>query len=180
MGYDLWQTMAGILAPYQRYKNNRPTTSTAPLPPLLALPSELQLQIISYFSNTENPVDPEPTLIILRRTHRIFRDIIPSAPYGPPVLNVLDLRSSRYNKLLLAEHKYPYLFPRKMLPCYGCQRVLNRSAFKEWDNLSPGRVFCGGGDYGHGGLLPDTPTRSLPPRGPGTRKCSQCVPAECW
>lgn len=127
-----------------------------PLAPLLALPNELKLQIISYIPDKE---DPEPTLIILRHTHRIFRDIIPPRPYGPPVPFNSTLREARKKRLLQAEHKYPQLIPRKMLPCYRCLYVLDRLEFDLFEGGMPG-----------GGRL-----KSLGYRKAHTRFCSRCV-----
>lgn len=106
-----------------------------PLAPLLALPTELQLHIISYIPNKE---DPEPTLIILRRTHRTFRDIIPPAPYGALGPFNSTLWEARKGRLLQAEHKYPDLIPRKMLPCYRCLCVLDHLDFDLFEEGLPG------------------------------------------
>ena len=127
-----------------------------PLAPLQALPTELKLQIISYIPDKE---DPEPTLIILRRTHRTFRDIIRPAPYGPPVPFNTTLREARKNRLLQAEHKYPHLIPRNMLPCYRCLCVLDHLKFDLLEGEMPG-----------GGR-----TKFLGYREAHTRFCSRCV-----
>ena len=122
MGYGIWQTMAGMLTPNQRYKKNRPTkprtTSTAPLPPLLALPLELKLQILTYLTDTKHC-----SLVILRRTHSSFRHIIPrdritSSP-----------RAIKTVQLVFAEDNLSYLFPHDYYPCYFCFRALPGSKF---------------------------------------------------
>ena len=83
-------------------------------PPLLALPTELKLHIITYLY-----VDQTPNLACLRRTHTSFRDIIPKS----------DVRSTSpapllRHQLLDAELNYPYLLPVDHYPCYKCTAVL--------------------------------------------------------
>lgn len=114
-------------------------TSPTRLPPLLRLPNELKLHIFSYFSEAE---DFEPTLIILRRTHRAFRDIIPPIPYGPPRRGDLACTKSREQKLLVAENRanrHLYLIPPNMFPCYWCLLVLDSSAFGTPPRLAANR-----------------------------------------
>ena len=48
-----------------------------PLPPLLALPLELKEQIFAHLSSRE---DGELSLTILRRTHLMFRYLVPRKP----------------------------------------------------------------------------------------------------
>ena len=125
-------------------------TPTAILPPLLTLPTEMKLHIISYLLDTEDFGDFDPSLIILRRTHSTFRAIIPSTPYGPPVLDDLMLRYAREKRLLQAERHHPYLIPPNKFPCYGCQLVLDSSTFGNFNLLSSdsglgdSEVFTGG------------------------------------
>ena len=96
-------------------------TSTKVLPPLLMLPLEIKLHIFSLFDLTE------PTLIILRRTHRSFYNIIPRAPYAKGEERL------ECHRFLTAEQRYPYLFPPSMLPCYRCLQVLEDSNFSTYD-----------------------------------------------
>ena len=93
-----------------------------------------KLQITSYISNKE---DPEPTLIILRRTHGTFRNLVPPAPYGPGVMGNSALVHSRKKRLQQAEREQKYLIPPKMLPCYRCLRVLGRLAFDKFETYMP-------------------------------------------
>ncbi len=91
---------------------------TTPLPPLLALPLELILQILSYLSDTNHC-----SLIILRRTHSSFRHIIPrdritSSP-----------RAIKTAQLVFAEDNHSYLFPHDHYPCYVYFRALPGSKF---------------------------------------------------
>ena len=138
-----------------------------PIAPLLALPTELKMQIISYISDEE---DPEPTLIILRYTHRIFRNLVPPAPYGPRVPSNSKLREVRKKRLLQAERRYPYLFPSKMLPCYRCLCVLHRSAFDAYEIYLPNwRVS----DHDMG-CYPGELSKSLGCKNAHTRRCSRC------
>lgn len=126
---------SGPSHPLQQDQKSGPVGHTSDLPlsvaPLLALPTELKLHIISYLHDKE---DPEPTLIILPRTHHIFRQLTPFAPYRFRVLSRWDptLRESKKKKLLQAERKYPYLFPPKTLPCYRCLCVMKRSNFDQY------------------------------------------------
>ena len=97
------------------------TTSTTPLPPLLAPPSEFTKTIISCLSDATGP---DPTLTIHRRTHRIFRDIIDPAPHGS------TRRYGRGAKLLQAEPKRSGPDPAKRgPPCYRRRRVLDGLGF---------------------------------------------------
>ena len=98
-----------------------------PSPPLLALPLELKLQILSYLSVDDPDDDDDVSLIILRRTHRSFRNIIPHAPYTS--------KDRTHNGLQLeqAEFEHPYLIPPLNYPCYQCLRVMEVSAFGRSD-----------------------------------------------
>ncbi len=92
------------------------------LPPLLALPMELKLQIILCL-----PHDKSPNLACLRRTHTSFRDIIPKS----------DIRSHLSPSLLCGqlldtELNHSYLLPLHHFPCYRCIAVLPFQAFHPW------------------------------------------------
>ncbi len=92
------------------------------LPPLLALPMELKLQIILCL-----PHDKSPNLACLRRTHTSFRDIIPKS----------DIRSHLSPSLLCSqlldtELNHSYLLPLHHFPCYRCIAVLPSQAFHPW------------------------------------------------
>ena len=99
-----------------------PFPARSHLPPLLLLPSELKLQVISYLGH-----DSSPNLACLRRTHRSFRNIIPKSdlrPKSPPFL----LKS----QLLDTELNHPYLLPVHHYPCYRCNEVLPADDFYPW------------------------------------------------
>ncbi len=110
------------------------------LPPLLALPLEIKLQILSNFDDDTDDVENGLTLMVLRRTNKSFRQIIPK-----PWNRSSPGRRKRWfyeEHWLAAERKYPYLFPWKcrcaeqgrpefrsnycpkphffLLPCYEC------------------------------------------------------------
>ncbi len=97
------------------------------LPPLLALPLELKLEILSSFSDYADDPDHALTLMILRRTHKSFRDIIPN-PWN-------DAKPTATH-FLAAERQHPYLFALDELwegfervaffPCYDCLRLVDR------------------------------------------------------
>ena len=97
------------------------------LPPLLALPLELKLQILSSFSNYTDDPDHALTLMILRRTHKSFRDIIPN-PWKTAQLTATHLATH----FLAAERQHPYLFSLDriervaFLPCYDCLGLIDR------------------------------------------------------
>ena len=84
------------------------------LPPLLKLPQELKLHIISYLV-----LDKSPNLACLRRTHKSFYNIIPKSDIRSKSTPFL-LRS----QLLDAELNHPYLLPHGRAPCYGCIAVI--------------------------------------------------------
>ena len=89
-------------------------------PPLLALPVELKLAIISHL-----PQDEFPTRACLRRTHSSFLTLIPKTHVRSPLSDV-DLP----NQLLKTELEYVYLLPADHYPCYFCARVLPLEAFE--------------------------------------------------
>ena len=114
---------------------------------LLALPDELKLLILSnfdedyndpdhaFFSGDDNDPRNALTLMILRRTHKSFRQMIPN-PWK-------EARPTAKH-FIVAERRYPYLFPFKCgcsyhgschsnrcgdpcffsFPCYECLRVI--------------------------------------------------------
>ena len=105
-----------------------------PLPPLLALPVELKLQIFDHLSNHKYG---ELWLAILRRTHPQLRCLIPrqimpsimpdtsfSVAIYPEYCRSIDLR---INLLWLTESEYPYLFPPGFRPCFDCGEVVDTS-----------------------------------------------------
>lgn len=96
-----------------------PMTTTS-LPPLLTLPLELKLHIFSYLSAE---YEADLSLIILRRTHRYFRDIIPHVPYASKD------KVRKEHQLLTAERQHSYLIPPMTYPCYGCLRIVKGSGF---------------------------------------------------
>lgn len=102
------------------------------MPPLLALPTELKLEIISHL-----PHDPYPSLACLRRTHSSFLDLIPKAHICSK-LSANEL----CGQLLKTELEYAYLLPPGHYPCYVCTRVLPLDAFP----ITPGR-HCDCDDY---------------------------------
>ncbi|CAF9927109.1 MAG: hypothetical protein ALECFALPRED_003622 [Alectoria fallacina] len=115
------------------------TSPVQPLPPLLALPLELKEQIFAELSSHEGG---ELSLTILRRTHPVFRYLVPRkplalvTPYQPgdtpskrEYNRTLDIRRER---LLFAELNHPYLFPPDLYPCYTCGEVLGGSHFEPY------------------------------------------------
>lgn len=117
------------------------------LPPLLALPLELKLQILANFSHDDSSdiaSDPDHaiTLMILRRTHKSLRRIIP---------NPWRQRRPTKDHVLTAEHLHPYLFPSECrypehactpnfcsesyffsFHCYGCKTFCGRHEVCNW------------------------------------------------
>ncbi len=89
------------------------------LSPLLTLPVELRLEIISHL-----PHDEYPSRACLRRTHSSFLSLIPKADIRSK-LSDTDLA----NQLLKAEVEYAYLLPPDHYPCYFCARVLPLDAY---------------------------------------------------
>lgn len=105
-----------------------PSTMTSPLlPPLLALPTELKLQIFCYLKT-----DERPSLMILRRTHSSLRGLISRE----------DCMGHNWamqgERLFYAEQEHPYLIPAGYYSCYYCKRVLSASHFSEYG----GKEYC--------------------------------------
>ena len=107
----------------QAAPQNPPTTV---LPPLLILPLELKLQILSNFSDHDSDPSHALTLMVLRRTHKILRRITPNPS------RVIPPTAERF---LAAEGQYPYLFPHEctpsrslvfLYPCYDCIGLISR------------------------------------------------------
>ena len=105
-----------------------------PLPPLLALPAELKLQIFGHLSNHKYG---ELWLAILRRTHPLLRSLIPRQTM-PSVLPRASLSVATYREhsrrmdlrthlLWLTESEHPYLFPPGFHPCFDCGEVVDSS-----------------------------------------------------
>lgn len=112
------------------------------LPPLLALPLEMKLKILSNFSDHASDPGHALTLMILRRTHKSFRLIIPN-----PWKTILPTREH----FLAAERQHPYLFPWKcqyhysncnlnhcfgsrvsLHPYYDCVRLVRSCWFRNY------------------------------------------------
>lgn len=92
------------------------------LPPLLALPVELKLQIIWHI-----PRDEYPLLACLRRTHSSFLDLIPKAHIRSQ-LSETEL----CKQLIKTELEYAYLLPSGHYPCYVCAKILPLDSFVEY------------------------------------------------
>ena len=138
------QASPTIMAPDADFHSQSDTTHSS----LLALPDEVKLLILSNFyeddkdtSNAYSFFDDDSdsknalTLMILRRTHKSFRQMIPN-PWK-------EARPTAEH-LIAAERRYPYLFPFKCgcsyhgschsnrcpdpcffsFPCYECLRVI--------------------------------------------------------
>lgn len=87
---------------------------------LLALPTELKLQIISCI-----PRGGSPSLACLRRTHMSFLNLIPKSKIRS---KISPFRLSC--ELLDTEISYPYLLPLDHYPCYSCIAVLSVQNFQ--------------------------------------------------
>ena len=85
---------------------------------LLALPLELQLEIISLLAH-----DEYPSLACLRRTHSHFLALIPKAQIRSGLS-----RTELCSQFRKTELEYEYLLPPKHYPCYFCARVLPHEA----------------------------------------------------
>lgn len=91
-------------------------------PLLLALPLEVLQHIIEYLAH-----DPEPSLAILRRTHRLFYSII-----SPANVCGTGYRELRAQRLSRGESTCAYVFPPNHHPCYSCLRVRPSNAFTDY------------------------------------------------
>lgn len=119
-GFGSLQSTETLSFDYHKMTAVQPSDTV--LPPLLALPTELKLQIFSYLDD-----DSQPSLMLLRRTHSTFRHIISAKDCIG-----LDSKIKR-KRMLVAEHKYPFLFARDHSPCYGsCLDVLEGSQFDNY------------------------------------------------
>lgn len=112
------------------HSNHKKSSLSAPVPqnesPLLVLPVEIKLEIISRI-----PHDRHPTLACLRRTHSSFLDLIPKAKIRSEMS-----RLALCDQLLTTERHYAYLLPPNHYPCHVCARVLPTDAFPfdlEWN-----------------------------------------------
>jgi len=81
------------------------------IPSLLSLPLEILLQIIDHLTEI-----PEPSLAILRRTHRVFYHIIPN---------------TAVQQLHTAREWFPYLFPQDHYACFICLTVKPAPSFAD-------------------------------------------------
>lgn len=90
--------------------------SSATLAPLLALPLELKYEIISHLCDGNDP-ESKLALMLLRRTHSLFRQLITRK-------QCLTQGYMIAKQLFLAERNYPMLFLPGMRPCYYCKRLL--------------------------------------------------------
>ena len=105
-----------------------------PLPPLLALPVELKMQIFAHLSHRKYG---ELWLTILRRTHPLLRCLISPRirPIARPRGSHSVAASSRYCRrmdlriqlLWVTESEHPYLFPPGFHPCFNCGEVVDSS-----------------------------------------------------
>lgn len=144
------------------------------LPPLLALPVELKLKILSNFSDHASDPGHALTLMILRRTHKSFRLIIPN-PWR-------DIRATEEH-FLAAERQHSYLLPFEcrchptctsqhcpeprysFFPCYDCKKLVRR------------RWFC---NYRIAYFRDDTPWDLLGAENAQDRICDSCWDDRVW
>lgn len=96
-----------------------PASGSQTLPPLLALPAELKLQIFSYLTD-----DDYPALPCLRRTHSSFLNLIPKARIRSSVSD-----ETLYRQLVTTDMEYAYLLPPGHRPCFVCTEMLPFDAF---------------------------------------------------
>ena len=111
------------LTALQRFFRYRASSSGSDpiVPPLLALPPEILFRIIDCSVGTS-----DPTLALLRRTHRVFFHLIPPA----------DVRSRTSKKniaqqLCAAEERYSFLFPPDHLVCFTCLYGKPKTSFAD-------------------------------------------------
>ncbi len=105
---------------FQCFKRCNPM-SNPNIPSLLSLPLEILLQIIDHLTEI-----PEPSLAILRRTHRVFYHIIPNTA-------VRDKPSKTRigQQLYTAREWFPYLFPQDHYACFICLTVKPAPSFAD-------------------------------------------------
>ena len=131
--------------------------SNIDLPPLLALPIELTLKIISIFADTDEEDDDDTlnkiALIVLRRTHSSFRRIIAKPK---PTYDVLFEAEKHHSYLFPSGYGNPY-YPDVKLPCYDCHRFFEAEHFRQFS-----------GDYS------DMPRGTILGRDAGCRACDYC------
>ena len=131
--------------------------------PLLTLPLEILHKIIDFTVES-----PEPTLALLRRTHRSFYNLIPAK----------DVRSrpsydALANQLAAAECCFCYVFPPEHHACLYCLRVRPVSSFPDYidDFRGTHRLACL-----HCGILDGKygPNREVTLDGIVYRDCTHC------
>jgi len=122
-----------------------PLQSKEKIPPLITLPVEIKLKIMSYISEGGRDIPsgrycPQPTLMTLRRVHRSFRQLIPYDPYFHAIgyWRIDQLRAGERN----VSHPLPVFF----YPCYGCLAILYVSDF---DRRNTTRLRGVGGEKAH-------------------------------
>lgn len=104
------------------------------LSPLIALPLEMKQHIFSYLKG------PEPTLIVLRRTHPHFRHIIPKRNHRKE-LHYADERAYLIAAdKLAADDKQPKLFLPNHLACFTCLEVMPSEKFSDRNTYKARRV----------------------------------------
>lgn len=112
----------------------QPNLSPQKDPPLVALPLEIKRHIFSYLEG------PEPTLIILRRTNRHFRYIIPKRKHR----QVLQYNDERDHLIaadqLATDNKQPKLFLPNHLACFTCLEVMTSDRFSDRNTYKSRRV----------------------------------------
>lgn len=127
---------------YSKMAQTQPAApSNPPLSPLLALPLELKLEIISYLIPSDTP-----DLALLRRTYSSFHAAIPKSQLRSKP-TALELRDQLFN----AQFFYSYLLPNQHLPCRECSILFPRDTFDErWKVVVMSHY--GGNDDGYVGF----------------------------
>ena len=103
-------------------------------PPLIALPLEIKRHIFSYLEG------PEPTHIILRRTNRHFRHIIPKRKHRQVLLYEDERDHLIAADQLAADDKQPKLFLPNHLACFTCLDVMTSDRFSDRNSYKARRV----------------------------------------
>lgn len=101
---------------------------------LMVLPLEMKWHIFSYLKG------PEPTLIILRRTHPQFRYIIPKCNHRKELLYAHERAHLLAADQLAADDKQPKLFLPHHLACFTCLEVLPSERFSDRNTYKARRV----------------------------------------